>query len=312
MDTLTKRVSIVLPVYNESKNIPIIFDQIQKITKNLPYQFDVLFINDGSLDNSLEVLKALCQEHPNSHYVNFSRNFGHQIALKAGFDLAQGDAVICMDADLQHPPELIPIMLKHWIEGYDIVYTRRKESKDLSWFKRLSSKYFYKLINLISDVTLEQGTADFRLMDKRIIQILRNMPENNPFIRGLVKWMGFKKYALDYQPGERLMGSSGYSLPKMFKLAIQGLISFSTNPLYAAIYLGFGFSFLSLLYIPYIIYSYLFGEFVWGWPSLIITITFFAGLQLMILGIMGIYIAQIFIQSKQRPQYIIDHSSYPE
>lgn len=302
---MSKLVSIVIPAHNEEENIIVIVDRIEKVFEPLSYNFEILVVDDGGTDKTLSVIEDLAKIKENFFYIEFSRNFGHQPALKAGLDYAKGDCVISLDADLQHPPELFIQMLAKWEEGYEVVYTRRMEDKKLSFKKRKSSTYFYKLLNSLSDVELESGTADFRLLDRIAVNAFKDFTENEPFIRGLVKLLGFKQYAIDYIPDQRFAGASKYNLSKMKKLAIQGVTSLSIKPLHTAIYLGFFFSLLSLLYIPYILYSFYIGKEVSGWASLISTVAFFGGLQLIILGIIGIYIGKMFLQTKNRPNYII-------
>jgi dolichol-phosphate mannosyltransferase len=306
---MTKKVSIVIPAYNESSNIPIIAERIDSVFKTLNYSYEIIFVNDGSNDQTQTVLQELNANNPFVNFIELSRNFGHQSALKAGLDMANGDCVISMDCDMQHPPEMIPEFLKKWEEGYEVVYTLRKESKDLSKFKRSTSNLFYSIINSISDIQIDPGSADFRLLDKKVVDIFINLSENEPFIRGLIKWLGFKQFAIQYEPAKRFSGESQYTFKKMLRFALQGLTSFSIRPLYTAIYLGFTFSLLSLLYIPYVIQAFLRHQEVAGWASVIMTIVFFGGLQLIILGIIGIYIGKLFMQSKQRPNYIISNSS---
>lgn len=309
---MSKLISIVIPVCNEEANIPILAEAIDHIFSKLPaYSYQLLYVNDGSTDNSLFVLKALSNKLKNFYYINLSRNFGHQNALKAGLDMAQGDAVIMMDADMQHPPALIPELLAEWEKGNDVVYTIRKDHKELPLMKRKTSNLFYNIINNLSDIELESGTADFRIMDKKVIDAFRNFHEADIFMRGLVKWMGFTQKGIEYEPALRIHGKSKYTLKKMIRFALQGITSFSTKPLYTATYLGFLFSCLSLLYIPYVLYSYYFGHVISGWSSIIATISFFGGLQLMILGIIGMYLGKLFVQSKQRPHYIIKETNFP-
>jgi dolichol-phosphate mannosyltransferase len=252
---------------------------------------------------------TLNQVNPKINYIELSRNFGHQNALKAGLDMANGDCVISMDCDLQHPPELIPQFLEKWEDGYEIVYSVRRDSDSLTGFKRNTSKIFYSVINTMSDINLEAGTADFRLLDKKVISVFSNFSESEPFIRGLIKWLGFKQYAIEYTPGDRYSGKSHYTFKKMMGLALQGITSFSIKPLHTAVYLGFLFSVLSLLYIPYVVYSFYSGTEIHGWASMIMTVVFFGGLQLIILGIIGIYIGKLFIQAKRRPNYIIRNTT---
>lgn len=309
MSQLVKKISIVIPAFNESENIRPLVERINGVFKNLHYNYELIFVNDGSSDNTQKVLQDLSLENSTVNFIELSRNFGHQNALKAGLDMVDGDCVISMDSDLQHPPELIPQFLKKWEEGYEVVYSVRRDSDSLSRFKRNTSKIFYSIINRVSDINLEAGTADFRLLDKKVIGVFLNFSENEPFIRGLIKWLGFKQFAIEYTPGDRYAGKSHYTFKKMLGLALQGITSFSVKPLYTAVYLGFLFSILSLLYIPYVIYSFYVGAEVHGWASVIMTIVFFGGLQLVILGILGIYIGKLFIQAKRRPNYIIRNTN---
>jgi len=302
---MNKLVTIVIPAHNEEENIIVIADRIEKVFSTLDYDFEILAIDDGGTDRTLAVIEELARVKSNFFYIEFSRNFGHQPALKAGLDYAKGDCVISLDADLQHPPELFKQMLEKWEEGYEVVYTRRQEDKRQSFKKRKSSHYFYKLLNSLSDIKIESGTADFRLLDRVVIDVFRKFEENDLFIRGLIKWLGFKQYAIDYIPEKRFAGASKYNVAKMRMLAIQGVTSLSIKPLHTAIYLGFFFSILSLLYVPYVLYTIYNGEQVSGWASLITTVAFFGGLQLIILGIIGIYIGKMFMQTKNRPNYII-------
>jgi dolichol-phosphate mannosyltransferase len=282
---MRKKIAIVIPSYNEEGNIEIMANSIKDTMQALPYDYEVIFVDDGSSDATLEKLKALSTSYSNLFFVELSRNFGHQNALKAGVDIAKANAVITMDGDMQHPPELIPELLKKWEEGYDVVYTRREDDKNNSYFKRKTSKGFYKVF------------TDFT--------------ENELFIRGLVSWLGFKQFAIDYAPAERFSGKSKYTMKKMMRFAIQGITSFSTRPLHLAIFLGIGLSlFAFVFYIGYVIYSIYFGHVISGWASVISTIVFFGGLNLIVLGIIGMYIGKLFIQSKQRPNYLIRSTNY--
>lgn len=306
---MSKKISIVVPACNEEGNIPVLVEALENVLSKLDYDYQLIFVDDGSTDGTLALLKAISTTKPHIRYIGLSRNFGHQNALKAGLDLAGGDAVIMMDGDMQHPPELIPIMLEQWEAGNDIVYTIRKDHQDMPMMKRKTSNMFYNLINNLSDIELEQGTADFRLMDRRVVNVFREFKETDLFLRGLVKWMGFQQSGIEYEPAERLKGKSKYTMKKMIRFALQGITSFSTKPLYIATYLGMCFSLISLLYVPYIIYSYYFGHAISGWTSIIATIAFFGGLQLMILGIIGMYLGKLFQQSKQRPHYIVKETN---
>lgn len=300
-----KKVSIVIPAFNEGESVLAIIQKLKETFASTNYQHEIILVDDGSKDNTLQIIKEQASQSDNIFFVEFSRNFGHQLAVKAGMDYAYSDCVISMDCDLQHPPELIPDLLAKWEEGYEVVYTVRAEDKSLGKGKRSSSSNFYRLLNWLSDIELEPGSADFRLLDKKVVDVLRNMHENEPFLRGLVKWLGFKQFAIHYTPAKRFAGQSKYTIKKMMRLALQGVTSFSTKPLYTAVYLGFIMSMASVLYVPYVLYAFYAKQEVSGWASVIMSIVFFGGLQLIILGIIGIYIGKMFMQTKDRPNYII-------
>ncbi len=307
-----KLVSVVIPAFNESENIVRICSEIGEVFSKLNYSYEIILVADGCTDNTMETIKTLISINNNIFFIEFSRNFGHQLALKAGLDYAKGNCVISMDCDLQHPPGLIPELLAKWEEGFEVVYTIRLEDKNLPLGKQLSSRLFYKTLNSLSNVELETGSADFRLLDSKVVSVIRNFHENEPFLRGLFKWIGFKQTSIAFMPNTRHSGKSKYSIQKMIKFALQGVTSFSIKPLYAAIYLGFTFSILSILYLPYVVYAFHTGKEVSGWASTIMTIVFFGGLQLTILGIIGIYIGKMFMQVKNRPNYIIRSSNIKE
>jgi dolichol-phosphate mannosyltransferase len=307
-----KLVSVVIPAFNESENIVKICSELAEVFSKLNYSYEVILVADGCTDNTMKTIETLISIHNNLFFIEFSRNFGHQLALKAGLDYAKGNCVISMDCDLQHPPGLIPELLAKWEEGYEVVYTIRLEDKKLPLGKQLSSRLFYKTLNSLSNVELETGSADFRLLDSKVLSVIRNFHENEPFLRGLFKWIGFKQTSIVFKPNARHSGKSKYSVQKMIKFALQGVTSFSVKPLYAAIYLGFTFSILSILYLPYVLHAFHTGKEVSGWASIIMTIVFFGGLQLTILGIIGIYIGKMFMQVKNRPNYIIRSTNIKE
>lgn len=302
---MRKKVSVVIPSYNEEGNIEVLATKLMGVLGRLPYSYEVIFIDDGSADGTLERLKNISDLDENIFYLELSRNFGHQNALKAGYDYADGDCIISMDSDMQHPPELITQFLEKWEEGYDVVYTCREYQDEATIFKAKSSELFYKMINSLSDTKLEPGTADFRLIDRKVANILTSLNENGLFIRGLIKWLGFKQYAIHYQCDARFSGKSKYNLKKMTRFAVQGITAFSVRPLYMATGMGLFFSMLAVLYIPYILISYFTGHVVSGWASILATIVFFGGVQLMVLGIIGMYLGKLFMQAKQRPNYIV-------
>jgi dolichol-phosphate mannosyltransferase len=307
------KITIVVPVFNEEGNIAVIIEELKSVIAGVrDIKSEIIFVDDGSTDDTLPVLMSLCVTNSNCHYISFSRNFGKDNALMAGFKASTGDAVITIDADLQHPPSLIPEFITWWKQGFDVVYAFRKEKNmHANVFTRFRSKLFYKAINAFSDVQMENGISDFKLIDRKVINILNQLPEDRPFLRGLIKWVGFKQKAVEYEPNERHSGITKYSFTNLANLAAQGLTSFSTKPLTFAIYLGFFFSATSLLYLPYVFISLYYHLERPGWASVIVTIAFFGGLQLMIMGIVGLYLGKTFIQSKHRPRYIIQSSNYP-
>ncbi|KAA0130211.1 glycosyltransferase family 2 protein [Chryseobacterium sp. SN22] len=308
-----KKISIVIPAHNEEGNVALVHQKIREVFDGLAhYDFEIIFVNDGSRDNTQEKLEALSAKYPEVKFIEFSRNFGHQPAVKAGMDLAYGNAVISMDGDLQHPPEMIPGMIKKWEEGYDIVFTIRKYPRQISYFKRKTSDFFYKVLSGLSDVNLTKGGgSDFRLMDANAVEVMRNLNEDDLFLRGLTSWMGFKQTGIEFTANERQSGQSSYNLKKMITFAFTGITAFSVKPLYIAAYLGFLFSGFSVLgYGIYVLYSFIAKTEISGWASLIMTIVFFGGLQLIILGIIGIYLGKIFKQVKERPNYIIKNKNF--
>lgn len=304
------KICILTAAFNEEQNILFFYEAVKKVTQNLPFSFEYCFVNDGSKDNTLSIIKKVAEEDNTVKYLSFSRNFGQQVALKAGIDSINADAIIMMDCDLQHPPEMIPKLIDIWLtQKVNIVNTIREEDKDLSWFKKKSSKWFYKILNKISDLKLEAGQADFRLIDRQVAVTLKNSKEQDVFLRGMIQWIGYKQVNLNYTPQKRRAGESKYTFSKMFKLALAGITSFSVKPLYAAIYLGFTIASLAFLYLPYVLYSLFTGHYEQGWSSILLTVAFFGGLNLIIIGVLGIYVGNILIQNKERPLYIIQEEN---
>jgi dolichol-phosphate mannosyltransferase len=304
-------ISIVIPTYCEEGNISELYNQLESELKKVEiHSFEIIYVNDGSHDNSLTKIKELTVHDNRVKFIHFSRNFGHQNALRAGLDFAQGAAVISMDADLQHPPELIATLIEHWRLGNKVVYTKRKDTSDLSFFKKLTSKMFYKLVNYLSETKLEEGTADFRLLDRSVVEALKNFNENNLFYRGIIPGLGFKQHGVEYIPNERFSGNTKYTFSKMVRFALTGITSSSAKPLYFSIYLGAFLALCSFFYALYAIYVSLFTtEAVAGWTSTIASILFIGGIQLMMLGIVGVYLGKLFSESKKRPNYIIEESN---
>jgi dolichol-phosphate mannosyltransferase len=284
-----------------------LYQEIRAVLAQLQLEhYEFIFIDDGSSDASLHNIEALRAQDPKVHYLQFSRNFGHQHALKAGLDHARGAAVISLDADLQHPPALIADMLHHWRNGAEIVYTRRQDKQNVGFFKKMSAKAFYWLANRLSEVPIEEGTADFRLLDRKVVDAIKSFKESHLFLRGLIPTLGFKQVALDYEAAARHSGQSKYSFGKMLRFAINGITSSSAKPLYFSIYLGLFFAFLAFVYGCYAIYIAVFtNAAITGWTSLIASVLFIGGIQMILIGIVGIYLGKLFVQSKQRPTYII-------
>lgn len=303
------KISIVIPAFNEEGNIVALYEKLLTV---LPADmaWEIIFVDDGSKDRTLQVIKDLRDRDDRVFYLSFSRNFGHQLALKCGLDFSSGDAVISLDADLQHPPELIPQMIQKWKEGFDVIYTIRKDRDANS--KSTSSKGFYKLMNWLSDVRIESGAADFRLLDKRIIEIIRNNKEQHLFLRGFISWVGFRQFSFEYTPEVRFSGNTKYSYRKMISFAINGITSFSIKPLRFSILLGILISAIAFGYAFYAMYAALFTDWtVPGWASVLVSVQLIGGIQLVILGVIGEYLGKLFMQSKNRPNYIVRESALP-
>ena len=310
---MNKSIAIVIPSYNEATNIDVLIQALNETIVNINYNFKFIFVDDGSNDETVAVLKEKSKEHQHIFYLELSRNFGHQNALKAGIDLVKNDvdAIISMDGDMQHPPKIIPKLIQKWEEGFEVVYTIREEDKKLGFIKNKTSNLFYGLMNKLSDIKFEPGTADFRLIDKKVAQVFSDFTENELFIRGIINWVGFKQFAIHYEPNERYSGKSKYTVGKMMRFAVQGITSFSTKPLSMAIILGISLSVMAFIfYIAYVLYSVYYGHVISGWASVITTVVFFGGLNLVVLGIIGVYIGKLFMQSKGRPNYLISSTNY--
>ena len=303
-----KKLSIVIPMYYEQEVAQECYNRITSVCKSIEnYEYEIIFINDGSKDKTLDILETFAFKDKNVKIISFSRNFGHQCAVTAGLKFVSGDAVVIIDSDLQDPPELIPEMLKLWENGYEVIYGKRKKREGESRFKLLTASMFYRTLNALSDVEIPKDTGDFRLVDRKVVDVINSLPEHNKFLRGLFSWVGFKQYAFEYKRKERFAGKTKYPLKKMLKLASDGIISFSTKPLKL---LG-GFGLLSIL-ISFVILIYALLSFIFswnnitaGWTSIMVAITFFAGVQLLSLWMISEYIGRIYDETKQRPQYII-------
>lgn len=308
---LPARISVVVPVCNEEKNVATLASAVLAQLASLNIEPELIFIDDGSSDNTLAEIKRLALEQKSVFYLSLSRNFGHQNALRAGLDMAVGDAVITMDGDMQHPPEILPKMIEKWQDGVDIVCMIRLDTEETSWFKRKTSALFYWLMNQLVGVKMSKGSADFRLLDKKAVDALKSIRENNIFYRGLISWAGFRQCNIEYVPSVRLYGRSKYSIRKMFRLALDGITAFSFLPLRLAA-AGFFIASLAFVYVLYALFIRLFTEqAVDGWMSLMAGIYFLGGVQLIFIGLCGEYIGRIFMEVKGRPHYFISEAKLP-
>jgi polyisoprenyl-phosphate glycosyltransferase len=304
---MSSLLTIVIPAYNEATNIPPMLAALHETLDGIPdLRWEVLFIDDGSTDSTRAILRAQAAERPHVKFIGFSRNFGHQAALKAGLDHAEGDCVVTMDGDLQHPPELLVQLLARWREGFDVVYTLRADNEAAGVIKRTTSRLYYRFFNLLSDVELDAGAADFRLLDRKVVQVLRALPESGLFLRGLIRWVGFRQTAITYEPHHRFSGETKYSPAKMFKFALDGILAFSVRPLRLATLLGCLASGCAALYAIYALSVYFFAQgVITGWTSLLICVLFLGGAQLLTIGLLGEYIGRVLTESKRRPLYIV-------
>jgi glycosyltransferase involved in cell wall biosynthesis len=301
--------SVVIPIWNEEIVIPILYERVLHVMENTGESWDLICINDGSTDNSLALLRQLQHEDPRVKIIDFSRNFGHQIAITAGMDFAEGDAVIVMDADLQDPPEVILEMIERWRQGYDVAYAVRTKRTGETWFKLWTAKLFYRLIQRIANVEIPLDAGDFRLMDRRVILAMRQLREKHRFMRGLSSWVGFKQIGVEYERAERFAGETKYPLRKMLSLATIAITSFSYLPLQLATMLGFLFAFLSLVGIIITIILRLSGNLSFqGQATTLVSVLFLGGIQLIFLGIIGEYLGRIYDEVKNRPLYLVSHA----
>ena len=304
------KVSVVLPAYNEAQNIEEMLRQLLPILKKYS-AYEVIFVNDGSKDETLSILQKMHQKNPAVHYVSFSRNFGHQSALRAGLDYASGDCVITMDADLQHPVAMIDKMIDAWLSGAEIVNTLRQENSNQSWLKRKTSNLFYSILGFMTNIHVPRGAADFRLLDKKVVTALKKTTERNLFLRGYIYWMGYKQVFLPYQVAKRFKGQSSYTLRRMMMLAWSGITSFGIMPLRLASVLGFITTTVGFLYACYVLYMKIFTDMfvVSGWASVLVSVLIIGGIQLIIIGILGEYLGLIYLETKHRPSYLVSQST---
>ncbi len=299
--------SIVVPCFNESEVIGLFYRELRMVLDALPdLDAEILFVDDGSTDDTLGQLNDLAERDPAIRVASLSRNFGHQITLSAGLDHAGGDAIILMDADLQHPPSLIPVLVERWREGYDIASGIRLRTEGASWFKNLTSSGFYSMLNALSGTKVPPGAADFCLMSERVYSALRDMPERHRFLRGMISWVGFRRALVPYESPARAAGQTKYSLVKMVTMALDAVFSFSAQPLLLALRTGLGITLLGFVYLAWtLIYGYLMHGLVPGYASLIGLVMILGGFQLVFIGLIGHYLARVFEEVKGRPIYLL-------
>lgn len=301
-----RKVSILVPCYNEEASLPLLYPELKKLMdKETDYDWEILFVNDGSKDNTINLLKELHGKDSRCCYVDLSRNFGKENAMLAGFDYVTGDAMVIIDADLQHPPHVISDMLRKWEEGYDDVYAKRITRGKEPWLRKKFSLMFYSILKRTSRIEVLPNVGDFRLLDKQCISALRKLRESERYTKGMFCWIGYKKTFVEFEQGERVAGESSWNFMSLLKLAIEGIVSFTTFPLKLATIVGFVISMLAFLYMLYIITkTIIWGEVVAGFPTLLCAILFIGGFQLVCIGVIGEYLGRVFNETKNRPAYI--------
>ncbi len=303
-----KSVTLLIPAYNEQEVLPHLYDRLYKLAgEHADYAWEFLFVNDGSRDKTLEVIRRYATKDPRVSYVNLSRNFGKEVAMAAGIDHTKSDCLVIIDADLQDPPELIPEMLALWEEGYDDVYAKRRSRAGESIVKRKTSEWFYRILQRSTNIPIQKDTGDFRLLDRRCVEALRQFRESGRYTKGMFSWIGYKKKELLYDRDPRAAGTTSWSYPKLINLAIDGITSFTTAPLRLASVFGMMVSLAAFLYILYLVIRPLFGVPTGdGYSSIMATVLFLGGVQLLSLGVIGEYVGRIFNESKQRPLYFVE------
>jgi dolichol-phosphate mannosyltransferase len=302
--------SIIIPIYNEEENIPVLFERLNGVIFQLKIEAEYIFINDGSKDNSILMIKGLSEKNSIIKYIDFSRNFGHQVAVTAGLDYCRGKAAIIIDADLQDPPELIIDLYNKWKEGYEVVYAKRKTREGENFLKIFTAKIFYRILQKITSINIPVDTGDFRLIDRKVVDVLKQMPEQQKFIRGQISWIGFRQTFVDYGRDARYAGKTGYTYKKMIRFALDGITSFSNFPLKFATFAGFIVSGITFIMILYALYSrFISKNYVPGWTSLMLAILFIGGVQLISIGIIGEYISRLSSNVRNRPLYIVNEKN---
>ncbi len=307
---MSVELSVIIPIYNEEANIDSLYERLKKVLVGINVSHEFLFVNDGSRDRSFELIKGLSKKDSSVKYLNFSRNFGHQVAVTAGLDYCAGNAVVVIDADLQDPPELISEMYAKLKNGYEVVYAKRRSRKGEGFLKKWTAKTFYRILGKITSISIPVDTGDFRIMDRKIVEVLKQMPEQQKFLRGQISWIGFNQTFVEYDRDGRKGGETGYTYRKMFRFAIDGITSFSTAPLKFATATGFIVSFISFLLILYTLYSrFISQSYVPGWTSIMLAVLFIGGVQLICIGIIGEYISRMSANVRKRPLYVVKETN---
>lgn len=303
-----KKISIIVPAYNEEESLPFLYERLTNLIQTIEnYEFEILFINDGSKDKTLEIIKQIREKDERFCYVNLSRNFGKEIAMMAGLDYAKGDAVIFIDADLQDPPELIPELIKYWEEGYDDVYAKRKSRDGETFLKKFTSKMYYKVLQKLSRVEIQKDTGDFRLLDRRCVNALKKLRESQRCSKSMFSWIGYKKKEVLFDRDARIAGKTKWNYKKLIDLAIDGITSFTTSPLRLSTYIAIPtFIMLGVYFIYVIAKCFVVKEVIQAYQAIILLILFFSGIQILLFGILGEYLGRIFNETKNRPLYLVD------
>lgn len=303
-----KKISIIIPAYNEQESLPILYERLTKLMENLNnYDFEVLFVNDGSKDQTIEIIKELREKDKRICYVDFARNFGKEIAMIAGLDYATGDCVIFMDADLQDPPELVPELVKYWEEGYDDVYAKRKSRKGETWLKKFTSKMYYKVLQHVTRVEIQEDTGDFRLLDRRCVNALKKLRESQRNTKSMFSWIGYKKKEVLYDRDPRVAGTTKWNYGKLMDLAIDGITSLTTSPLRISTFIAIPTFIVLFGYFVYVIAKcFVVDQPIQAYQSIILLILFFSGIQILLFGIVGEYLGRIFNETKNRPLYLVN------
>ena len=303
-----KKITIIIPAYNEEESLPPLYERLEKLMNSMEnYEFEILFVNDGSKDNTINLIKEYREKDNRISYVDFSRNFGKEIAMIAGLDYATGDCVIFMDADLQDPPELIPELVKYWEEGYDDVYAKRNSRKGETWLKKFTSKMYYRVLQSLTSVPIQKDTGDFRLLDRRCVNALKKMRESQRNSKSMFSWIGYKKKEVLYDRDPRVAGQTKWNYKKLVDLAIDGITSFTTSPLRISTYISIPTFILLFVYFVYVIAKCIItSTAIQAYQAIILLILFFSGVQILLFGIIGEYLGRIFNESKNRPLYLVN------